>query len=72
MWWLGTPSSWTWMPLYPVPAAGRAMNECVDREFSGASKGRCAAAVEVAGGCGYARCDQEGTGGPEASVRAQV
>ncbi|GHE77626.1 hypothetical protein GCM10018771_69740 [Streptomyces cellulosae] len=23
-------------------------------------------------GCGYARCDQEATGGPEASVRAQV
>jgi hypothetical protein len=61
------------MPLYPVPMVGRAMKECVDREFSGASRGRgCPAAVEVAGGCGYARCDQEATGGPEASVRAQA
>ena len=62
------------MPLYPVPAVGRAMKECVGREFSGASRGRgmSSVAVEVAGGCGYARCDQEGTGGPEASVRAQV
>ena len=45
------------MPLYPVPAVGRAMKECVDREFSGASRGRgmSSVAVEVAGGCGYAR-----------------
>lgn len=62
------------MPLYPVPEVGRAMKERVDRgflqigqrgagTFGGHRSGR---------GCVYARCDQEATGGPDASVRAQV
>ncbi|GHH95421.1 hypothetical protein GCM10017779_58780 [Streptomyces capillispiralis] len=61
------------MPVYPVPTVGRAMKERVDREFSAASRRReTVGGHQVARGCVYARSDQDGNGGPEASVRAQV
>lgn len=66
------------MPLYPVPTVGRAMKERVDREFSGSSRGlgtfggHQGGVWRVGRGGVYARSDHAATGGPEASVRAQV
>ncbi|GAB2719537.1 hypothetical protein GCM10027072_10880 [Streptomyces bullii] len=56
-----------------MPTVGRAMKERVDRELSAASRGReMFGGHQVARGCVYTRSDLDGTGGPEASVRAQV
>lgn len=60
----------------PRAVGGAAMKERVDRDFSGAGKGagggRPSRWFSAGRGRVYERSDQEATGGPEASVRAQV